>query len=141
MKERYIFIILFIFLSLACFKKERITNDSNNQENVIEENNKFKEIDVVKMRELIDKSEEMNVEVFFAISILYKNFISPFIDTMKDKPEDDQKIFFEEKTKEFFNSIKYTEEEYLEFQRKNEKALIEYLNHHPELIDYLVTIN
>ncbi len=136
MRLKYIFTIIIILFFFSCFKKENSNNiDQNN-------NTEFKEeIDFDKMKELINKSEKIDIEVFFAISILHKNFIDQFVEQVKEKTEEEQKIFFEEKNKEFFKTLKYTEEEYLEFQLKNEKILIDYLNHHPELMKYLITIN
>lgn len=140
MKIRFI-TILFIILFLSCFKRDSTIKNNNQETQIIEKDYDFEEIDNEKLKNIIDKSEQIDVKVFFAISILHKNFIDQFIDSVKDKTEEEQKKFFEEKNIEFFNKIKYSEEQYLEFQKKNEKALIDYLNRHPELMKYLVTIN
>lgn len=142
MRIKYIFIaILSIFLLFSCFKKDSLNNfDQASFSSIIEED-KEKEINLDKLREIIDKSDKIDIEVFFAISILHKSFIDQFIDKVSNRSEEEQKIFFKEKNKEFFRILKYTEEEYREFQLKNEKSLIDYLNSHPELMNYLITIN
>lgn len=93
------------------------------------------------MEEIIKKASKLNVEVFMAISILHKKYISQFVDQVKNLPEEEQKKFFEEKKIEFFKSIKFTLEEYENFLKNHPEEINEYIIQNEKIRNYLTTIN
>ena len=141
--KKVLLLFVILFLLTQCGKKTKKDNEST-EENVNVQQNKLdakKEIDFDSMKQIIDNSEKMDMDVFFAISVLHKYNITKHAGEVENLAEEEQKKFFEQKKKEFFNSIKYSEAEYISFMEKNIEQLNEYQNEHPAIRDYLTTIN
>ncbi len=136
-------LVLFIILLLItqCGKKD---SKKTEEENVINEElpelDNQKSLDFDSMKIIITNSKNIDLDVFFAIAVLHKHHIEQYIEQVEKLPKDEQQKFFEEKNKEFFNSIKYTEEEYRKFMEQNIEQLNEYQNSHPAVRDYLKTM-
>lgn len=136
-------LILFIILILftQCGKKDsKKTEEENEINEEIPDLKNQKNINFENMKNIIANSKNMDMDVFFAIAVLHKNHISQYVDQVEKLPEGEQQKFFDEKNKEFFNSIKYTEEEYRKFMEQNIEQLNEYQNSHPVIRDYLTTM-
>lgn len=136
MKKVIVFFIVFIFI-FSCKKDNKPVE--NNESVIISENSN--NIDFNYMENLVKKSSKLDIDVFFAISVLHKRYISQFVEQVKDKSEDEQKTFFQSKKKDFFNSIKYTEDEYDSFMSGNFEQMNEYINTHKKIQEYLTSIN
>ena len=128
-------IILLIFW--GC-KKENIGSKIEDNKNSEVERPK---IDFAGLRETIDNSTTMDIEVFFAISVCHKYQISQFQQEVEGKSEEEQKIFYLQKKNDFFKSIKYTEDQYNGFIDKNANLMNEYISNHPEIAEYLISTN
>ena len=135
----YFILIIIVFL-YSCKNNNQEKTPQVNKENHNPENNK-KVIDMDAMKEIIAKSSEMNMDVFFAISVYHKYYVSKFSPETAVMSEDKQKVFYEKKRIEFFKSIKYTEKEYNSFMETNKNKLNNYLNDHPEIANYLISTN
>lgn len=143
---RFSVIFIILFLLLSCKNK---TVDNDEQNNTIiqkidksDEVNKIDDgIDFLTMKEMVLNSKKIDVDIFFAISVLHKKYISDFVEETKDMTEEEQKSFFQEKKNDFFNSIPYSENQYNDFLYNNQKAMNDYINHHPNIAKYLTTIN
>ena len=98
-------------------------------------------INFVKMERIVENSRKMNIEVFFAISVLHKKYVLQFIDEYNDMDDQKKKIFFDMKREEFFEKIKYTDKEYYDFMDKNTHEMNLYIKEHKEIEEYLTSIN
>ena len=127
------------FLLLQCRKTE-MENKDNKINIEYPETDAKPNIDFESMKKLVDESKTLDIDVFFAISVLHKNYISQFEEQVKDLSEEEQKDFFHKKKKEFFNSIKYSEDDYNNFMQKNIDLMNEYINRHKEIEEYLLSI-
>ena len=142
MKKVLLFIII-IFLTIHCGKKGNEAK-KNSEENIKIQKNKLNaktKIDFDSMKKIIDNSEKLDMDVFFAISVLHKYNITKYAEEVENLSKEEQQKFFEQKKKEFFDSIKYSEAEYRNFMENNIERLNEYQNEHPAIRDYLTTIN
>ena len=135
---------LLIILNIVQCKKESGLNrpDREGSKNTLDmmTEDSSSNIDFQSLENKISQSTVMDVEVFFAISVLHKRYISQFLDEVKDLSEDEQKKFFLKKKDEFFHSIKYTEAQYNSFMQNNMNKMDEYIGTHPELQSYLTTL-
>lgn len=136
MKKIIVFFIIFLIV-FSC-KKDNKTVESTDPV-IINENST--DIDFNHMENLVKNSSKLDIEIFFAISVLHKRYISQFIDQVKDKSEDEQKSFFLQKKKVFFDSIQYSEEEYDVFMANNFDQMNEYINSHKQIQEYLTSIH
>jgi len=136
LKKIIVFFIIFIFI-ISCKKDNKSVE--TNEPVILNENSS--DIDFNSMENIVKNSSKLDIDVFFAISVLHKRYISQFVDQVKDKTEDEQKSFFLMKKKDFFDSIKYTEEEYDSFMTNNFDQMNEYINTHKKIQEYLTSIN
>ncbi|OHD12338.1 MAG: hypothetical protein A2086_08885 [Spirochaetes bacterium GWD1_27_9] len=137
---RKIIVVFFLILFfLQCRKNNSEFTDKNLEDSTNEEQKLT--IDFEEMKRIIDSSKEIDVEVFFAISVYHKYTISEFENEVNVLSEEEQKKFYEKKKIEFFDSIKYTEEQYNDFMLKNINSMQDYLNLHPDIASYLVSSN
>lgn len=120
----------------SCKKDEnnKIENDNNS-------NIEKPKIDFDAIKKVIDNSSSMDINVFFAISVYHKYFISNLQDQANKMNDEEQKTFYQEKKIEFFKTIKYSEKEYNDFMDKNINQMNEYISSHPEIADYLISTN
>lgn len=142
--KNIIFIIVLIIIFSSNCKKEisnEIHEDPQNEKMEYTKNDSETTIDFVEMRKKIKNSDKINIEVFFAISVYHKYYISQYIEDVNHLSEEDQKIFFLQKKKGFFNSIKYSEEEYNRFMENNIDEMNIYINSHKDIQEYLLSIN
>ena len=135
---------MFFLIILILFFSQCSKNNSKAKEE--EENTGFEEttsntIDFNAMKKLLDNSKELNIEVFFAISVLHKKYVSQFENQAVSLSEDQQREFYHQKKIEFFKSIKYTEEEYDSFMQNHIEEMNEYINEHKAIREYLISIN
>ncbi len=142
MKKRFFFIILVIFIIffLQC-PKNRNKNQGNENQNINPEINDNKGIDFIGMKKIVDNSKKLDIDVFFAISVLHKQYTLQLVDTAKNLPEEEQKSFFDSKKKEFFKSIKYSEQDYDKFMETHIDEMNDYIINHKVIADYLNSEN
>lgn len=141
MNKAGIIIFLIIILTFNCKKTETNNNTQNETEIEIPDFNESSNINFDAMEKILKESSTLNTEVFFAIAVLSKRYILQFENTTSDMTEEKQQKFYEEKKNEFFNSIKFSENEYNNFMQNYPEKLIEFQNDHPAIMDYLTTIN
>lgn len=140
MKKILVLFIILLFIT-QCGKKDSKKIEEENEINEELPNlDNQKSLNFEGMKSIIANSKNIDMNVFFAIAVLHKHHISQYIDQVERLPENEQQKFFEEKNKEFFNSIKYTEDEYRKFMEQNIEELNEYQNSHPAIRDYLTTM-
>ncbi|HNZ26351.1 MAG TPA: hypothetical protein PLG34_09460 [Spirochaetota bacterium] len=139
--KKYLFILLFLTIIFGCQKRESANVNIREFDNSLNESNSDSKIDISKMEKIVNEAGSMNLDVFFAISVLHKNFISQFLNEVQDLSEEKQKDFFLNKKNEFFKKLKFSEEEYNSFMEKNAGLMNDYINRHPEIAEYLTTIN
>lgn len=139
--KKYFYILLILTISFGCLKKENVNVNIHEFDNSLNENNIDSEIDISKMKKIVNDAISINLDVFFAISVLHKNFISQFVSEVQNLSEEKQKDFFLNKKNEFFKNLKFSEEEYNLFMEKNSSSMNDYINKHPEIAKYLTTIN
>ncbi len=143
MKKILLYIII-LLLIIHCGKKKNIKNQIQNESDLssqtIESDDKSS-LDFEGMKIKVEKSEKLDPEVFLAISALHKYHITQNISQAENLSKIEQQKFYEKKKKEFFDSIKYTEEEYTKYMENNLEKLNEYQNEHPAIRNYLTTIN
>lgn len=142
MKKVLLFLMI-LFLLTYCGKKGN-TDKKNNEENMNVQSDRLNaknEIDFDAMKKIIDNSDKLDMDVFFAISVLHKYNIDQHIGEVENLSKEEQQKYFEQKKKDFFDSIKYTEDEYISFMENNIEQLNEYQNEHPAIREYLTTIN
>gem|GEM_PF-1900340 len=136
-------ISIIILITNQCTKnnKKSANQDQTEESYSFDDSNIDSKINIDEMKKKVKESTEMDVEVFFAISVLHKDYISRNVDEMNNLPEDEQKKFFEKKKTEFFNTIKYSEKQYEDFLQNHAEELIQYSNKHKEFQEYFKTIN
>ena len=134
MKKVLLFLMI-LFLLTYCGKKGN-TDKKNNEENMNVQSDRLNaknEIDFDAMKKIIDNSDKLDMDVFFAISVLHKYNIDQHIGEVENLSKEEQQ--------KYFDSIKYTEDEYISFMENNIEQLNEYQNEHPAIREYLTTIN
>ena len=136
--KKVLFFLIILILTVQCEKKSNLDKKESEEDTTIQTNklNAKSEIDFDAMKKIIDNSETLDMDVFFAISVLHKYNISRHVGEVENLSEEEQKKFFEDKKREFFNSIKYTEDEYRNFMEKNIEQLNEYQNEHRNSQDH-----
>jgi hypothetical protein len=139
--KKVIFLCLIMLLFFQCTKNNDKKPKNNKTDLEYIEKDNETNIDFTAMKKLVDESSAINIEVFFAISVLHKHYISQFINEIDTLSEDEQKDFFQKKKVEFFQSIKYTEDEYNDFMQKNMDKMNDYINSNKDIEKYLTTIN
>lgn len=140
MRKLLLFFIL-LLLFVQCKKSNEINENSNEDNNQNENNITKPKIDFDAMKKIIENSTSMDTEVFVAISVCHKFYVSKFDDEVKNLNEEEQKLFFYKKKIEFYKSIKYSEDQYLDFMQKNQQSVDEYIKSHSEILEYLTSIN
>ena len=144
---RYFVIFIMICSLFSCGKKnpvkteESITVDSYEDIALQEAEEKPSAIDFDKMQSIVDKSKSMDVEVFFAISVLHRKYILSFEDEAAKLPESQRAQFYETKRKAFFETVKYSEKQYNDFVTNHTSELNNYINQFPDIAQYLTTTN
>ncbi len=131
-------VLIIIFAQCQCIKKPEVKNE--NESNYMSNDNNTG-IDFDAMKRKIDESKQMDIDVFFAISVLHKKYISQFAEETASMTEEEQKKFYNDKKVEFFKTIKYTENEYENFMKTHLNEMNEYINNHKAIADYLISIN
>lgn len=139
--KKYFYILLILTIIFGCQRKDNSGVNIREFDNSLNENNIDSEIDISKMEKIVNSATIIDLDVFFAISVLHKNFISQFVNEVQNLSEDKQKEFFLNKKNEFFKNLKFSEEEYNLFMEKNSSSMNDYINKHPEIAKYLTTIN
>jgi hypothetical protein len=140
--KRFLFLILagLLFLSMECgiFGKKK----ASEAENIILKNTgERSNIDFKGLYEKVKKADKIDMEIFLSIGVLQKKYVSEFIPETEKMADEQKRAFFQEKNKEFFNTIKFKENEYNTFLEKNVDKLNDYQNLYPELRDYLTSQN
>lgn len=136
MKKLVIFFLLVLIITGCKKEKEGTQNEGANKTEVEKPKIDFEEI-----KNKIDVSQSLDIEVFFAISVYHKYYISTFQKEAETKTEEEQKKFYLQRKDDFFNSIKYSEKEYNEFMEKNAASMSEFISAHPDIADYLISTN
>jgi len=136
---RLILILMILVLFVQCQKSNSVKK--TNETNANESNTVKQKFDVEKMKNIINKSNRMDIEVFFAISFCHKYFVSQF-EKEADMLSDYKKTeFFEKKKVEFYKTIKYSSKQYDDFLDKNTKAITDYISTHPDFAEFFTTHN
>ncbi len=136
-KTAFLLVIAALFM-VQCVKKPE-TGKQNESDYITHD--KGDEIDFDEMKHEIDASRQMDMDIFFAISVLHKKFISGFSGQTASMTEDQQKAFYSEKKKEFFKTIKYSESDYNNFMKNHAAEMNDYINDHKAIGEYLISIN
>ena len=142
---KYILIFLIIFSLFACNKtKEKEINETEYIETYNFENEdeiQASSIDFNKMQKIIENSSKMDVEVFFAISVLHRKYINAFEEQAQQLDEKMRNDFYSQKRVEFFNTIKYSEKQYNDYVTTHQSELNNNINQYPEIAQYLTSTN
>ena len=99
MKRFVVLLSIFLFLFITCKKENK--DDLNTLIDNSDVNVKKSKIDFDKLKSLISSSSSIDLDVFFAISVCHKEYISKFQDAANKLDEDDQKLFYQEKKSDF----------------------------------------
>ena len=141
MKKIIILLIFSILFFPQCLKFSKKNGNANNNQDTSLMNKNGNGIDFEKLRSVVDNSNSIDLDVFVAISLLHKNYISQFTNETANMTEDQQKKYFEQKKKEFFKTIKYTEAQYNAYIVANLDKINEYIASHKEIGEFLTSIN
>ena len=98
-------------------------------------------IDFDKMTQIVENAKSLDVEVFFAISVLHRRYIKSLETEAATLSADQREKFYTEKKNEFFKTLKFSESQYNDFMTKNVAELNNYINQYPEITQYLTTDN
>lgn len=129
------FIIFMICLTFSCTKnsKEQKTEVIPEPDNIASN----KTIDFENMKHIAYNADKLTPEVFFAITILHRQYIEELEAGVVDTPNAAQTAIFEQKKNEFFNNLKISYEEYMGYYEKNSAEMNRYIQNHPEIMEYL----
>jgi hypothetical protein len=136
----FLFIIMILLFSQG-LKFSKKNNNSKNDQNSDLLNKNNSSIDFEKLKGIIENSNNIDIDVFVAISILHKNYIMQYKKDSDALPEDQQKKFFDQKNKEFFKTIKYSEAQYNSYIGANIDTINEYIASHKEISEFLTGLN
>lgn len=141
--KRILLLAILALLAISCRKEQAAAPQTDEQivEDYKEEFKAGAKIDFAQLEQTVKNSETMTIEVFIAISVLHRFYSNQFIAETESMGEAEQVQFYHEKRKEFFGKIKYSEEQYESYMENNVEALNSYITQHPEMLDYLTTIN
>lgn len=144
-KVRKIIVLMILLLTLiGCWKSEKAATGTEQPRETsslkIPEADTTEKLDFKEMKKTIDESKKMTVEVFFAISVLHKKYVSQYNNQLKDLSEQEKKVFYHQKRNEFFQYIQYTDDEYYEFMENNGEKMDRYIRAHKEIENYLISI-
>ena len=79
-------------------------------------------------------------EIFFAITTLHHEYTKELEDAIDINSGVDYAKLFEEKRIDFFNTIKFSYEQYMNYYENNLPAINEYLQERPDLIEQLIIL-
>ena len=127
----YLLIIIFFIFTFEC-KLWHKNNGDNTTDTEINNNNEKSNIDFRGLQERIKNADKIDMDVFMAISVLHKRYVTQYVDDTLNMSDEEKHNFFEEKKKDFFKTIKFSEQEYNSFMEKNLDKLNDYQNIHPE---------
>lgn len=136
--KKFIFLLVVLALFSQCNKE---SNKKNVSEDVTTDIVNKEKIDFDAMKKIIDDSQSMDVEVFIAVSVYHKYYISKYDEETKGLTEEQQKEFFSNKKDEFYKTIKYSEKDYTNFMEKNSTSINNFISTHPEIAEYLTSTN
>lgn len=141
--KRFFILAVLALLLFSCREEKAVQPQTDEQivEDYHEELESESKIDFKELEQIVKNSETMTIDVFIAISVLHRFYSNQFIKETENMDEVEQVRFYQEKRKEFFGKIKYTEEQYESYMENNVEALNSYITQHPEMLDYLTTIN
>ena len=142
-------VLLSVFLTfcVAVSCEKRNQNVPQQTETIeIDENTDYNEttvqtIDFDKMNEIIANAKTMDVEVFFAISVLHSRYIKSLDKEAAALSTEQREKFYTEKKNEFFKTMKFSESQYNDFMTNHVSELNNYINQYPEITQYLTTDN
>ncbi len=89
--------------------------------------------DINEIKDKIAKSSNLDPEISWAISVYYSSYISEFENEVEDMTESEKIAFYAKKRDEFYNSIKYSENQTNKYEEENQDAINAYMIKHPEL--------
>ena len=136
---------VFCLTVLSCEKKE--TKQTVEPEQIIQteeteyDGGDIQSIDFDKMTQIVENAKSLDVEVFFAISVLHRRYIKSLESEASALSADQREKFYTEKKNEFFKTLKFSESQYNDFMTKNVAELNNYINQYPEITQYLTTDN
>ncbi len=136
---------IFCLTVLSCEKKE--TKQAVEPEQIIQtdeteyDGGDIQSIDFDKMSQIVENAKTLDVEVFFAISVLHRRYIKSLEAEAAGLSADQREKFYTEKKNEFFKTMKFSESQYNDFMTKNVDELNNYINQYPEITQYLTTDN
>jgi hypothetical protein len=90
-------------------------------------------LDEKAIREL-GSDEEMNVERFVQMTILYRKEMKKWLETARKLEPGMQEPYIEKANRTFFSRLGTTEDEYLSFAERNQEELNRYMEEHPEIL-------
>lgn len=137
-----IIIIVIVVFGFQC-KKSNKKNNSIGTNTTLQKQNLKKKIFVSydKLFKIIQDSNTMDIDTFFAITVCIKINAKKYNNKIESLTIKQKTDFFENKTKSFFNSIKFSQDEYNNFIIEHSDEIPSYLELHPELKPYINTFN
>jgi hypothetical protein len=88
----------------------------------------------------IQSSSSMDMEIFFAISICQRQYIQAFETEMTGIPDSEKDTLIQQKNSEFYSLIPYSQDDFLTFFQENQAGMLDYINRHPEVAPYIMTM-
>lgn len=141
MKKIYVLILIALIFGAGCKKDTTSIEDEQIVDSISTESETTETLNFDHLKEKVKDSQKMTIDIFFAISALHKNHINKYESQLETMTEEQLKVFYAEKKHEFFQTIKYTEEEYDSFSiimiEKYPAELNNYMSEHPEYREYL----
>ena len=147
--SRFILILsiafVFCLMFASCNKKTQTQTTVIEQDVPTEEddnaNNDIQTIDFARMEQIVTDAKTLDVEVFFAISVLHSRYIKSLEQEASALSADQREKFYIDKKNEFFKTLKFSESQYNDFMTKHVTELNNYINQYPEITQYLTTDN
>lgn len=131
-------IILLLFISL-CILVSGCKKDSGADVSGVDENSTVS-INFEAVKKAVDSAPQLSPEIAVYISILHKNYINNLSIDPNSITEEAQIKLYDDEKKKFFGSIKFTEKEYEDYFNANTAAINDYIQTHPELMDFLTIL-
>ncbi len=92
------------------------------------------------IKKAVDSAPQLNPEIAVYISILHKNYINNLSIDPNSTTEEAQMKLYDDGRKQFFASIKFTEKEYDDYFNANMGDINDYIQSHPDLMDFLTIL-
>lgn len=136
---RNLYFILIFLSIISCFR-EKPAGTPDIFEDISEPEVYNDEINFSHLRSIVDKADKLSPEVFFAITALHRNYIEETERAVDSGTSGNFEKLFEEKRIEFFKTIKFDYDQYMNYYENNQEEMNEYIMQKPELLKYLTIL-